>query len=223
MANVSVEGAPAVQSRPPRPRNRRGEGSLLREDILAAATAILERTGSEEAVTLRGIAREVGIAAPSIAPHFSDRTAIIDAVVARELTALLDMLRQAAASESDPVKRLLALCRTYASYGQSRPGRYGVLVGRHFVDDWQAQGRVMAETGPLMTAAIAMATEGIQACIDSGASASTDAVADTAVLWFSLHGLITVPQAITSVDWPDHEWLFLTCVTRSAQLTVPGA
>ncbi|MDE3204932.1 MAG: TetR/AcrR family transcriptional regulator [Acidobacteriota bacterium] len=212
-----------VQSRPPRPRNRRGEGSLLREDILAAATTILERTHNEEAVTLRGIAREVGIAAPSIAPHFPDRTAIIDAVVSRELAVLLDMLRQAVATESDPVKKLLALCRTYVSYGRERPGRYGVLVGRHFLNDWQSQGRVMAETGPLMTAAIAMATEGIQACIDSGASASTDAVADTAVLWFSLHGLITVPQAITSVDWPDHEKLFLACVTRSAQLTTLGA
>jgi AcrR family transcriptional regulator len=49
-----------------RARNRRGEGSKLRADILAAATRLLEQTGSEEAVTLRAVARQVGISAPSI-------------------------------------------------------------------------------------------------------------------------------------------------------------
>ena len=64
-----------------RERNRRGEGGRLRDDILAGATALLERTGSEEAVTLRAVAREVGISAPSIYSHFPDREAIVDAIV----------------------------------------------------------------------------------------------------------------------------------------------
>ena len=64
-----------------RERNRRGEGAKLRTDILAAATELLERTGSEEAVTLRAVARQVGISAPSIYSHFPEREAIVDAIV----------------------------------------------------------------------------------------------------------------------------------------------
>lgn len=66
---------------------------MLREDIIAAAAKILERTGSEDAVTLRAVAREVGSAAPSIDAHFAHRTEIIDAVVAKE-AALLHQLLQ---------------------------------------------------------------------------------------------------------------------------------
>src|SRR5260370_1139140 len=46
-----------------RERNRRGEGGKLRDDILAAATALLEQTGSAEAVTLRAGAPPLGISA----------------------------------------------------------------------------------------------------------------------------------------------------------------
>ena len=48
-----------------RERNRRGEGGKLRADIVAGATQLLEDTGSEDAVTLRAVARQVGISAPS--------------------------------------------------------------------------------------------------------------------------------------------------------------
>ena len=64
-----------------RDRNRRGEGGRLREEILQAATDLLERGGNAEAVTLRAIAREVGISAPSIYGHFEDREAIVSAVI----------------------------------------------------------------------------------------------------------------------------------------------
>lgn len=94
---------------------------MLREDIIAAAAKILERTGSEDAVTLRAVAREVGIAAPSIDAHFAHRTEIIDAVVAKEAALLHQLLQGAAQSAEDPTGRLLAMCRTYVDYGRSRP------------------------------------------------------------------------------------------------------
>ncbi len=64
-----------------RERNRRGEGGRLRADILAGATELLEQTGSEEAVTLRAVARQVGhLSAVDLHP-FPDREAIVDAIV----------------------------------------------------------------------------------------------------------------------------------------------
>jgi AcrR family transcriptional regulator len=64
-----------------RVRNARGEGDRLRSDIVGAARAILLEEGHEAAITLRAVARRVGIAAPSIYPHFPSAAAIVQAVV----------------------------------------------------------------------------------------------------------------------------------------------
>src|SRR6266700_821441 len=76
--------APAAAGSAPRPaavgrrqRNARGQGARLTQDIVSAALALIEREGSDEAVTLRAVAREIGIAAPSIYNHFPDRDAIV--------------------------------------------------------------------------------------------------------------------------------------------------
>ena len=50
----------------PRTRNRRGEGNRLRDEIVTAAVELLDETGDEGTVTLRSVARRVGIAAPKI-------------------------------------------------------------------------------------------------------------------------------------------------------------
>src|SRR5215471_3221966 len=66
-----------------RRRNRRGEGSQLRADIVTAARELIEESGSAEAVTLRAVARRVGIAAQSIYGHFPGPEQIVRAVVAQ--------------------------------------------------------------------------------------------------------------------------------------------
>ena len=65
---------PAVQTAPSpaRRRNRRGEGDRLREEIITAASQMIAETGDDTALTLRGVARRLGIAAPSIYRYFPD-------------------------------------------------------------------------------------------------------------------------------------------------------
>src|SRR6266700_6738108 len=87
LGSAAAEGsapAPAAAGSAPRPaavgrrqRNARGQGARLTQDIVSAALALIEREGSDEAVTLRAVAREIGIAAPSIYNHFPDRDAIV--------------------------------------------------------------------------------------------------------------------------------------------------
>ena len=109
-------------------RNARGQGARLTEDIVSGALALIEREGTDEAVTLRAVAREIGIAAPSIYAHFPDRAAIMLAVVARvfdELTQAISQARRGAAD--DPVERLVAGCEAYVAFGLRTPARYRVL------------------------------------------------------------------------------------------------
>jgi AcrR family transcriptional regulator len=55
-----------------RPRSRRGDGWRLRAEIIEAARDALAEGGDLRQLTLRGIARQVGIAATSVYLHFPD-------------------------------------------------------------------------------------------------------------------------------------------------------
>ncbi len=134
-----VANAASAALKPKRQRNRRGQGSRLRAETIAGAAALLERTGSEEWITLRAVAREVGIAAPSMAPRFADRAEIIDAVVAQELRCLHARLRAAVAAEGDPVTQLFAAARAYPAYGYAQPNCYRVIFERRFLALWDRE------------------------------------------------------------------------------------
>ena len=57
-----------------RARARKGEGELLRAEILDAAMQVLAETGSEHAMSIRAVADKAGVTAPSIYMHFADKT-----------------------------------------------------------------------------------------------------------------------------------------------------
>ncbi len=222
-SNDIVEGQPRTAdeagvagSKPARQRNPRGQGGRLRDEIIAGAGALLERTGTEEAVSMRAVAREIGIAAPSMAPHFSDRAEIIDAVVAQELTSLRDALVAAIASESDPVAQAFAGARAYVAHGHAHPNRYRVIFERRFLDLWDREQLAMQNTAPLMAETFDLSVATLQACIDAGRSTSSDAFGDAVRIWLALHGLVALPQTITSFPWPDTDELLVSCVTRLA-------
>lgn len=186
---------------------------------MAGAAAILERTGNEHDVTLRAVAREIGISAPSIDRHFANPAEIIDAVVAAELTVLTDTLNTAAASSTDPAEGFLAATRAYVAFGRARPNRYRVIFERRFLPDWEQQGLAMTATAPLMAATFTAMVDLVQACIDTGRSTVADANTAVVAIWFALHGMIALPAAITSFPWPDLDGILQATVTTHAGLT----
>jgi len=67
---------PAISSSPPSSRRL----GLLRAEVLTAATELLDESGDEGAVTLRAVARRVGVSAPAPCTRFDDRQEILLAV-----------------------------------------------------------------------------------------------------------------------------------------------
>src|SRR5687768_9043727 len=118
----------AVTTTEPRKRNRRGEGGKLREEIIAAAVALLDEGGDERAVTLRSVARTAGIAAPSIYAHFADQPSIMLAVVQQEMDRLATALREADQNAgTDARTRLFAVCNAYLDLAREHPQRYRIM------------------------------------------------------------------------------------------------
>lgn len=179
-----------------RSRNRRGQGGRLREEILAAATELLDTGGDERAVTLRAVARRVGIATPSIYPHFLDRSAIVLAVV-RQYSADLARRLRSAATATDPGQRLHAACLAYLDYAQQYPHRYRALFGDlpHPVTAGDHTTVTGAET-------IRILTDSLTACVASGRSTSSDPAVDTIALWLGLHGLAHQRAVAGAFPWP---------------------
>lgn len=130
-----------------RPRNPRGQGPRLREEIRRAGVELLEETGSPDAVTLRAVARRVGIAAPSIYAHFADRDAMHGAMCDAGFDELMARLRRALdpISADRPVERLQAGCRAYLGFAAERPELYRLMFGPEPLDARDATARPPAE------------------------------------------------------------------------------
>jgi len=187
----------------------RGQGARLTPDIVSGALALIEREGSDEAVTLRAVAREIGIAAPSIYAHFPDRDAIVMAAVVRIFDELTAAIGQGVSSAGqDPAGRLVAGCEAYVTFGLEHPARYGVLFSERRIagaDNCKLvpigpDGRPVLEFG---AEAFAILVNAIDACVRAGASTSTDVVADGTALWVALHGTVSLRTALPGFPWPD--------------------
>ncbi|MFD2466457.1 TetR/AcrR family transcriptional regulator [Amycolatopsis silviterrae] len=175
-----------------RSRNRRGEGARLREEIVRAATEILAEGGGEDSVTLRAVARRIGIAAPSIYRHFADRDQILLAVVQEAFAELKDRIETELAKSDRPDERLRAICTTYLGFALER---YRILNASR-----TAEMAPVAE--PIGQDVFGLLVQAVQDCADAGLSRSTSAFSDATALWVGLHGLAELRPASPKFPWP---------------------
>jgi AcrR family transcriptional regulator len=128
-AAVSLElPGPSPRSRA---RNPWGQGERLRTEILEAAARLLGELGTVDGLTLRGIAREVGVAPASLYAHFTDKSALISALLTYEHDRVVGLLREAraAADPGDPIAPVRAQLQAFCRYSLANPGHYRVLFG----------------------------------------------------------------------------------------------
>ncbi|WP_197028898.1 TetR/AcrR family transcriptional regulator [Blastococcus sp. URHD0036] len=175
----------------------------LRSELVRAGAVLLERTGAEEAVTLRAVAREAGVSAPAVYGHFADLTALLDAVVAEGFDELRARILAAVEPLADPVDRLVAGCRAYVEAGLVAPVRYRAMFGGRRGSGGEA---------------FAVLVDGVSACVTAGRSGSEDPAADAALLWTALHGVVTLRVTGADPSWPDQDTLVRTLVGRLARI-----
>lgn len=207
-----------------RTRNRRGEGGLLRDEIVAAAERILEREGDEAAITLRSVAREAGISAPSIYAHFADRDAIVEAVLDIAFERLRQLILDTAGLlEDDPVGSLLAGCHAYVDFGVREPARYRVLFGRVREGRPELKAPLRLQDVPPQwrhrLQAFEVLVDGLAACAAAGRSASTDPFADATTLWTAMHGAVMMRQFVPGFPWPPLSEAVDAIVLRIGRIT----
>jgi AcrR family transcriptional regulator len=184
-----------------RPRLRKGEGRLLRDEILDTAERMLLETGSQDAVSIRAVADAVGVTPPSIYRHFADKAALIFEVCARHFVALEEHLHQACAGIEDPVDRLVSLGRAYINFGVANPEPYRIMfMTRPDLAPEQFQGMELDGS-----ASFALLMRCVQDCIDAGRLQPryTDAFRLALGFWARVHGLTSLRVTKPSIAWLD--------------------
>ncbi len=177
----------------PRSRNRRGQGERLREDILTATLRLLDERADDQALSLRAVAREVGVAATSVYIHFADRDALVLAAMEHCHHDLMHAVDQAGAASADPVESLRARTLVLGTWAYQHPGLYKVLHESGV--NQRANTSFRDELAHRTTAAV-------QRCMDAGLAPADDA-ADVALdLRAAVHGAVSLRLNQTDVPWP---------------------
>lgn len=158
----------------------------LKAALLGAGLAAVEARGAG-AVSLRDIARDVGVSPMAAYRHFADKDALFAAIADQGFQALAKVSEPASAI-ADPQERLFTLARAYADFAFSRPQLYRLMFAEPL--DLQAVAQVSegssAAYRPLRDAVVAALAPGA----DEGAV--TDAIVR---LWSVLHGYVTLRMA----------------------------
>lgn len=179
----------------PRPRSRKGDGPALRTEILDAARALLNQTGSEDAVSIRAVAAAVGVSTPAVYLHFADKSALIDAVCAAVFEDLDAQMQSARAGAEDPMQALREFGLAYVRFASAHPEEYRIaLMSRSHAG---SAGSASLEHSPAFEHVLELVGE----CQAAGVFASgVDPVRIGTTLWAMVHGLaalsVTKPQLV---------------------------
>jgi AcrR family transcriptional regulator len=193
-----ADAAPEDLPKGARARNRWGQGDRLRTEILVAAGQLLGELGTVDGLTLRGVARHVGIAPASIYAHFPDKSGLVAALVEYEYQRLVELMRRAEAAESDgdPLGRLRAQLHTFCHYSLANPGSYRLIfVLRPQEDDDR---RTSAHT------LVDRLAGGLLACEAAGARLRLPAERAAIVLVVGAHGRVAIShvRSVTATSSP---------------------
>lgn len=153
---------------------------------------MLVREVSHEAVTLRAVARELGVSAPSIYLHFADRDELVRAALAAQFDRLTAAVATAVAGAPTVREAMRAGLLAYCRFAAEEPGGYAVMFARPLPS---------LGSGPVGTASFDALVAGSAVCIADGTFAAGDPTAIARQLWAALHGMVSLRAVMPQFGW----------------------
>ncbi len=185
--------APAPRARV---RNRRGEGNRLREDLSAAARALLSSAESESDLSIRKVTRAVGVTPQAFYLQFATLDELLFAVYSAEFAELRSALQAAMSTVAPGVAALRAMCHAYVTFAVDHPAQYRLMMS--------VRGRVHQDWDPTNLPGepvIRLLNEAMAAsAVDPEGTLSPDAA--VIQLWATLHGIVSLRDSRPTFPWP---------------------
>jgi AcrR family transcriptional regulator len=197
-----------------RGRNPRGQGARLRDDIVTVTLRLLDELGDDQALSMRAVARELGIAATSVYLHFADRDELVLATLEHAHRDLSRALDQAEAEAADPAGKLRARVLLLGAWVRQHRGLYKVLH-----ESTLNQRVAMAFKDELTTRTVAA----VQRCMDAGLAPADDAATVALDLRVAVHGAVSMRINQPGRPWPPLDEQVDRFLTKIVGIASPGA
>lgn len=168
-----------------RQRNSRGEGPRLKGELVEAAMRILDLQPGVQ-LSLRMVAKEAGVAAPSVYRHFPDARTMMTEIVRECWSQMGERLASAVTgARLSPLKALKVKMSAYVQYAMERPSRYQLLFALSSGVEHDLDGPLRPAYRPVL--------ETIEVIAAKGGKLPAGDVVSTALLTISLaHGRIAL-------------------------------
>lgn len=165
-----------------KPRNSYHHGDLPRA-LRKAGVALIGEKGVA-AVTLRDVARRVGVTHGAPYRHYADKTALVAAIAADGFARLERMMHTAAAEAGDdPLARLLAIGRSYVVFAAMNPAYFVVMYGSESPDRDEHTELAAADDR-----AFAVLVDSVRDAQAGGRLIDSDPTRLALLLWSMVHG-----------------------------------
>ncbi|MEU0414665.1 TetR/AcrR family transcriptional regulator [Streptomyces griseorubiginosus] len=110
-----------------RVRAAKGQGGLLREQLLDIADRLLE-DGGTDALTIRAVATSAGVTPPAVYLHFASKRDLVHATCLRVWSSLFTEMEAVSGGIADPVTALYEICAAYIAFGLRHPAQYRLVM-----------------------------------------------------------------------------------------------
>lgn len=209
MAKKTVKPQGKEAATPAKPRRKRLSPEERRAQIVAAARSLFAAEGTDN-VSMRKIAKRVGITQAAIYQHFENKEAIFFVIIEGFFSDLLAALEAASAKEIEPLHRLRSAMRAYIEYGLSRPEEYRLvfmtpmsgLVRAGLAVPRTDEARQTPSKGSLAFDVLDRAVRDV-ALAGRTRFANTDLLAEA--VWAAGHGIVSLLITHDQFPWTDRE------------------
>lgn len=157
---------------------------LSRARLVDAARSDIEAHGAD-ALSLRRVARALGVTAPALYAHIADRDDLLAAVAGQHFEALV--ARFDAVDVDDPVDRVRALCRAYVDHALSSPSLFRLMFRYP-----PAPVEGVVDAFPPSARAFEVASAATAAAIEAGQLRTEDPLMASLTMWAAVHGVAEV-------------------------------
>lgn len=171
-------------------RGKKAKPENLREACVGEALAIIESEGVEK-LSLREVARRLGVSHQAPYKHFPSRDHILAEVVTRAFAALVHEL-EALPPSDDPQEDLTAMARAYLAFSQAHPLQYRLMFATPLPDSGEHP-QIMEEA----RRAFSTLNRGLSRLHGLADTATPEVLLDSLFVWSTLHGLSGISSGST--------------------------
>ena len=181
-----------------RKRLPRGQGWLLRQQIIDTAMDLIRRSGEARAPSARELTRALGITAPSFYRHFSSTDELADALCSRYFEQLGEALQRATSNIAAGVERLHTLGLAYVRFAAQNPLMYRFATTR--------PPRRGIESDEILNSSAFLHLRGVvQELVDEELFPPGNTLEPALQLWATTHGVASLLVTRPQLPWGEQE------------------